>query len=156
MTQVFVDMDGVLADFDTHHETHFGVRPSKLADNVEWHKVRAIPNFYRDIPPMPDAYELWDFVTGLDKAPIVLTGIPHSVEEAASNKRAWVEKHLGKRFQVICCPSKEKSLYCQPGDVLIDDWEKYKHLWVQKGGRWITHTSASKSIDELLEMGIGL
>ena len=39
--QVFVDMDGVLADFDAHYETHFGTRPCKKSDNVDWDAVRA-------------------------------------------------------------------------------------------------------------------
>jgi hypothetical protein len=37
---LFVDMDGVLADFDAHHEAVFGVRPSKVTDNVHWAAVR--------------------------------------------------------------------------------------------------------------------
>jgi beta-phosphoglucomutase-like phosphatase (HAD superfamily) len=30
--QLFVDMDGVLADFDRHHETVFGARADTLTD----------------------------------------------------------------------------------------------------------------------------
>ena len=156
MTQVFVDMDGVLADFDRHHEAIFGVRPDKVADNVNWGAVRAHKDYYLHIPPMADAFVLWDFVARLVKPPIVLTGIPSSVEEAAANKTAWVRKHLGEGVRVICCPSKDKSLHAAPGDILIDDWPKYRDAWLAKGGRWITHTSAERSIDELLEMGIGL
>ncbi len=154
--QVFVDMDGVLADFDAHHGTVFGVRACKLADNVDWAAVRSSPKFYENIPPMADMEELWGFVRCLTPRPIVLTGVPSSVEEAPENKRAWVRKHLGADVEVRCVKSAEKSYHCQAGDILIDDWDKYRHLWIAKGGRWITHTSASKSIDELLEMGIGL
>lgn len=155
-TQIFVDMDGVLADFDSHHGTVFGVRACKLADNVDWQKVRAVPGFYADIPPMPDMRELWDFVCRLTPKPIVLTGVPYSVEEAPANKRGWVKHHLGEFVEVRCCPSKDKSLHAKPGDILIDDWDKYRDLWIGKGGRWITHTSAESSIQQLLDMGIGL
>ena len=41
--QIFVDMDGVLADFDTGHEIVFGIRSDKLADNVDWPAVQAMP-----------------------------------------------------------------------------------------------------------------
>jgi hypothetical protein len=156
MIQVFVDMDGVLADFDAHHEAVFGVRSCKTADNVDWGAVRAIPGFYEAIPPMPDMEELWSFVAQLTPRPIVLTGVPSSVEEAPENKRAWVRKHLGADVEVRCCRSKEKSLHAKPGDILIDDWEKYRHLWEAKGGRWVTHTSAQRSIDQLLVLGVGL
>jgi hypothetical protein len=58
--QLFVDMDGVLADFDAHHETVFGIRSSKLTDDVDWEKVRGIIVFYSDMPPMPDMPVLWN------------------------------------------------------------------------------------------------
>jgi len=153
--QIFVDMDGVLADFDSGYEAAFGVRPDKSADNVDWDAVRRREGFYAGLPPMSDMQELWDFLNRLDPAPIVLTGVPRSVREAPANKIAWVRKHLGDA-EVRCCASKDKCLHAKPGDILIDDWEKYRSLWIAAGGRWITHMSASVTIDQLLEMGIGL
>lgn len=155
MTQVFVDLDGVLADFDTHHENVFGYRSDKLLDNVDWQKVAAVPNFYADIPPMQDMHWLWEFVSKLTPQPIILTGVPYQVHEAVENKTAWVHKHLGPDITVQCCKSKDKCLFAKPGDILIDDWEKYKQLWIDKGGRWITHTSAKSSIAALVQLGIG-
>jgi deoxypyrimidine-specific 5' nucleotidase type C protein (NT5C) len=152
--QVFVDMDGVLADFDTHYKAVFGVEANKLLDNVDWEAVRARQGFYADIPPMPDMRELWDFVSRLTPHPIVLTGVPSSVAEAPENKRAWVRRHLGENVEVRCCLSKEKCLHAKPGDVLIDDWEKYRDLWIAKGGRWITHISAKHTVFDLFNMGI--
>ncbi|CAH2600993.1 conserved protein of unknown function [Rhodovastum atsumiense] len=150
--KIFVDMDGVLADFDAGHVRVFGYRPDKLADNVDWQKVRAVPGFYLNLPPMPDMRELWAAVAPHD--PIVLTGVPPSVREAPDNKRAWVRKYLGSHVEVRCCRSKEKCLHAAPGDILIDDWEKYKALWIGKGGRWITHTSASTTIRALRTLGV--
>ena len=89
--------------------------------------------------------------------PIILTGVPRLIsEEAAANKRAWVDLKLGENVRMIGCRSRDKSLYAKPGDILIDDWEKYRHIWLAAGGRWITHTSADRSIDQLLDLGIGL
>lgn len=151
MTTLYVDMDGVLADFDRHHETVFGIRANKLIDNVDWQAVRAAKDFYLNIPPMPDFDELWAFIG--PRKPIVLTGIPYSVTEAETNKRAWIAKHLGPNQPVQCCKSKDKSRFCVPGDILIDDWEKYRDLWLAKRGRWITHTSASETISQLKSWG---
>lgn len=150
--QLFVDMDGVLADFDAHHQAVFGFRADKQLDNVDWQSVRRVAGFYAAIPPMADLAELWEAIA--PHTPIVLTGVPASVEEAADNKRAWARKHLGSHVEVRCCRSKEKCLHAAPGDILIDDWEKYRHLWLAKGGHWITHRSAAETIRELATHGL--
>jgi 5'(3')-deoxyribonucleotidase len=150
--QLFVDMDGVLADFDGHHETVFGIRSDKALDNVRWDRVHAVNGFYRDLPPMPDMHELWDRIAHHN--PIVLTGVPTKVPAAADDKRAWARKHLGDHVEVRCCRSVEKCLHARPGDILIDDWEKYRALWVGAGGVWITHLSAGQTADELTRLGL--
>jgi hypothetical protein len=149
--QVFVDMDGVLADFDQHHEDTFGYRSDKLLDNVNWASIAGVPNFYANIPPMKDLPVLWRYIA--DFEPIVLTGVPYSVPEAPENKKSWVRKNLGPHVEVRCCPSKEKYKHATPGDLLIDDWEKYRNLWVQAGGVWITHTSAEETVGQLRRLG---
>lgn len=151
--QLFIDLDGTIADFDRHHETVFGIRSSKLTDNVDWAKVRESKDFYLNMPPMEDFPELWDFVKA--QGPVILTGVPsaNKVPEAEANKRAWVAKHLGPHVLVICCPSSQKYAYCKPGDVLVDDWEKYKKRWLKAGGLWVTHTSARETIQALTYIG---
>jgi hypothetical protein len=151
LSAVYVDLDGTLADFDAHYEHHLGTRPCKNSDNVDWNAVRGIPNFYRGMPPLPDFEELWKFLEPL--RPSILTGIPSSVPEAADNKRAWVEKHIGLHCTTICCLSREKYKYAKGGALLIDDWTKYRHLWVDAGGIWITHTSAKDTIRQIKLIG---
>lgn len=150
--RVFVDMDGVLADFDTHYEALFGEKPDRILDNVKWNQVRQSKDFYLNIPPMEDMQLLWGYLSAKFGKLIVLTGIPSSVAEAADNKTAWVRKHLGDT-EIICCLSKDKYRHCQPGDMLIDDWEKYRHLWEGAGGRWVTHTSAAETIRQIELLG---
>jgi len=150
--KLFVDMDGVLADFDAHHQAVFGFPADKVADNVDWEAVRQAEDFYLNIPPMPDMEKLWRFIAPLN--PIVLTGVPGKVPEAPANKRGWVAKHIGGHVEVRCCRSREKYLHARPGDVLIDDWEKYRHLWLGAGGYWITHRNANDTIADLLMLPV--
>ncbi len=144
---LFCDMDGVLADFDRGYFETFGVQTSRENDNVDWKLVRRTPNFFQNLPPMPDFDILWNYIKNFE--PVILTGIPSSVAEAADNKRDWIHKYIGDNVEVRCCMSRDKCRHAIPGDVLIDDWTKYKHKWIDAGGIWITHTSALNTIEEL-------
>lgn len=147
--RLFLDMDGVLVDFDSGYHKHFGVRPDKDADDVDWAKVRAVAGFYLNLEPMADALALWNGVADLGLVPTILTGIPKSITAAADEKRLWVRRWLGAHVEVITCRSKDKATHAKPGDVLVDDWTKHKHVWEAMGGIWITHTSAEASLDQL-------
>ncbi len=41
----------------------------------------------------------------------------------------------------------------RPGDVLVDDFLKYKHLWEEAGGVFIHHISAAESVRRMAELG---
>lgn len=148
--RIFCDIDGVLADLDTHYKNLFGIETSKALDNMDWGLVKDKGDFFAGIPMMPDAADLWEYIKVYQ--PIILTGVPQEVEEATKNKRDWVTKWFGANVEVRCVRSRDKFLSCYPGDILIDDWTKYRHRWLQAGGVWITHTSAQDSIKQLKEM----
>jgi hypothetical protein len=67
--QLFVDKDGVLADFAGHFEAVFGWRPDQ-EDDVDWTVVRQVEDFHLNIPPMADLQLLWDRIERYQ--PIVL------------------------------------------------------------------------------------
>src|ERR1019366_3714161 len=95
---IFVDMDGVLADFDTgYHAAFGGIKPTRTLqdhalDPVEWDKVNAFPNFFEHLPPMPGMRALWKHLMPYN--PIVLTGVPNDVPAAPDHKMAWVDRVL--------------------------------------------------------------
>lgn len=156
MSQLYVDMDGVLADFEQHYYDMFGIRirehvgPGQHGD-VDWDAVRETGDFFAEIPPMVDFPQLWQHVSRYD--PIILTAIPYSIGNVAEQKQQWVSRHIGPHTQVIpVVGSRNKARYCRVGDVLIDDYTRYQHLWIEAGGRWITHVSAQESIDQLRQL----
>jgi hypothetical protein len=142
-------MDGVLADFDRGYDEMIGVREED--GDVRWDLVEKHGTLYGDLPPTPDFELLWEHVIQYD--PIILTGIPWSMAALVrSQKRKWIDRRIGTEQPMIGCPSKDKSHYCKPGDIIIDDTPKYRHLWEAKGGICILHTSAADSIRQLREL----
>jgi hypothetical protein len=150
--KLFIDLDGVMANFDQAYFDLFGEYPDRNVGDKPgmWEKINDHGSFYKDMVPMPDAHILWEFVKIFD--PTILTGVPKNVSTASSDKKHWVRETLGKNIPVITCPSKHKSLHCKPGDILVDDWEQHKQKWIDVGGIWITHVSAENSIHELVKL----
>lgn len=153
--KIHVDMDGVVADFDGHYLRLFGVKPTRWPDpdNVDWDRVRSRQNFFRTIPLMHDAEVLLRGVIATDLPWGMLTGVPKSVNEASNEKHDWIKAASQKMRMpapsVICCPARDKYKHGKPGDILIDDYLKYKDRWVAMGGIFVHHTSAESSLHKL-------
>lgn len=146
---IFVDCDGVLADFDTYAEAYFGMNPreyeKRMGSKQFWQELEARGDFYRNLPLMPDARELMDGLAHL--RPTILTGCPRG-NWAEAQKVAWAEEHFPD-VPIITCRSADKRLHAKPGDVLIDDWNQHRARWIEHGGIWITHTDAATSLAAL-------
>lgn len=151
---IYVDSDGVLADFDAHYEKLFGERPTRwpAKNTTNWRLVNSVPDFFRTIPRTRDFTEL---VEGLRPRPwTTLTGCPKEINASDNQKREWFAREISPEHPVICCRARDKCLHCTPGDVLIDDYLKYANLWIAAGGTFIHHTSAADSLRQLRELGL--
>lgn len=147
---LYIDLDGVLADFDKKVKEIFGKSADRIDVRVFWKTVANHPNFFGSLDLIPDARFLWGFVK--PHQPTILTGLPYG-KWAAPQKREWVARVLGPEVPVITCMSKDKANYCEPGDVLVDDRLKTKAPWEDAGGIFIHHVSAFGSINQLKELG---
>jgi 5'(3')-deoxyribonucleotidase len=110
-----------------------------------WKKVHDHGSFYRNLPLMPEARKLFDAVKHLE--PIILTGVPMG-GWAEQQKRDWAAEHF-PGTKVITCFSKDKRLHMKSGDILIDDYEKYKGAWEEFGGIFILFKSTDQALEEL-------
>lgn len=148
-TVIYLDCDGVLADFDTGFKQRFDMGPREYEElygsKQFWNIIRVSGTFYEGLPQMPDARELFDAVAHL--RPVILTGCPFG-GWAELQKMRWRDKHF-PGVPMVTCMSKNKRDYCKPGDVLVDDYLKYRDLWTEAGGTFIHHTSAADSIKQL-------
>ena len=153
--QLFLDLDGVLADFDAAASLLFHQPPreaEKILGTAEfWRRVRGQRRFYRDLPLTADAMELFNGVKHLH--PILLTGVPAG-GWAEDQKVEWAAEHF-PGVNIITCRAREKFTHMRhPGDVLVDDYLKYKEAWEHAGGIFVHHTSARETLKRLAEIGL--
>src|SRR3954466_2383780 len=151
MPTVYLDCDGVLADFDAGAARVLGMRPAQFqrryGDAAFWKALARTPDFFAELPLMPDARVLYAAVRPL--APVILTGLPRG-NWAAPQKRRWAERHF-PGVPVITCMAALKREHCHSGDVLVDDTLKFRHLWGEAGGVFIHHRNAADTLKTLRE-----
>ena len=149
MRQLYLDCDGVLADFDKGATAVLGLPPKAYEKRHGlgrfWRQLAVAPDFYFGLPLMDDAMELFEAVRHLD--PVILTGLPLG-NWAAEQKVRWAAKHFpGTR--IITTMARDKRDHAREGDVLVDDQLRHSALGVEAGGVFIHHRSAAQSLKEL-------
>lgn len=151
--QIYLDCDGVLADFDAGAEAVLGLPPRAFEQRYGmaafWKRLAAAPDFFGTLEPLPDAFELYEAVRHL--GPVILTGMPRG-NWAAPHKRRWAAQHF-PGVEVITTLAALKREHCHPGDVLVDDRDNHRKAWEDAGGLFVHHRNARSSIAELRALG---
>ncbi|MFC3070865.1 5' nucleotidase, NT5C type [Phenylobacterium soli] len=151
--QIFLDCDGVLADFDKGAEAILGLPPAQFEKRYGsgefWKRLARTADFFGSLPLMPDAMELYEAVR--HRNPVILTGMPRG-NWAEPQKRRWAARHFPD-VPVITTMAALKHEHRHPGDVLVDDRDKHRHLWENEGGIFIHHKDAKRSIEQLHALG---
>ena len=154
MPRLFLDCDGVLADFDTYASQLFGMPPRQFAARYGakrfWSRIARHEDFFYKLPLMPDARELWDAVAHLH--PIILTGLPRG-DWAAPQKMRWAAGHFPEARMITTMARAKRDHMESPGDVLVDDLLKYKTVWEEVGGVFVHHRNAKTTLKELKALG---
>lgn len=149
MRQLYLDCDGVLADFDKGATAVLGLPPRAYENRHGlkrfWQELAQAPDFFFGLPLMPDAMELFEAVRHL--RPVILTGLPRG-NWAADQKVRWVA-HFFPGTRIITTMARDKRDHAREGDVLVDDQVRHKPHWEEVGGTFIHHRSARQTIVEL-------
>jgi 5'' nucleotidase, deoxy (Pyrimidine), cytosolic type C protein (NT5C). len=152
--QLYLDCDGVLADFDRAATELLGMSPRAFEKRrgiaAFWQALALHPDFYGTLPLIPDAMDLFDAVRHL--SPVILTGLPRG-SWAAPQKVRWAAEHFpGTRVLTVMAVHKCK--HCHVGDILVDDQLRHAHLWEGAGGLFVHHQTAAETVAKLSELGV--
>jgi len=162
--KIYLDMDGVIADFNTRFKDLSGIEPrefeSKYGRKAFWdfideeNKIK----FWVGIPPMPGASELVSYISKHDYE--ILTA-PSIKDQSRLGKNLWVRNHVGDIFpskpKVTFKFSKEKHKVKQnlsQFDILIDDRQSIIDNWNNAGGFGILYQSTPQAIADLKKLGL--
>lgn len=110
MNRIFIDMDGVLADFDR----------LKGELGVDGKTLTRMPEAYLRLAPIPGAIEAVRSLTGMGFECWIASKPPAGIAQAYADKVTWVLRHLPELTRRIIL-THDKGMLGDEGDFLIDD-----------------------------------
>ena len=161
--KVYLDMDGVIANFDQRFEDISGMKPhefeSKYGKKAFWNLIDEDNkiSFWVGIKPMPGAKALVDYVK---KYNYELLTSPSSKKQSYLGKILWVRNNsgiLGGKPRINFKKAKEKHQIknnLSQSDILIDDRMDTIERWNNAGGTGIHYESASQVLNDLKKLGL--
>lgn len=159
---IYLDMDGVLADFEGWAARQFGDWRKEI-ESPNWGRFSEFPNLFELLPVMDGAVELYQTCVEVigDKNQVqILTALPNRAEismlDAAKHKTEWARKNISPDIRVHFGPyAQHKMLHVRhKHDILIDDIGRNVDQWESAGGIGIWHVTMKCTINDLLRLEI--
>ena len=155
---IYLDMDGVIADFVKRYREIYNMDP-KEAEKYDkfkkyFHEFIANNNF-ATLDLMPDAQKGLEFLRKAQVPTQILSSTANEeyYDAISKQKMIWLQTH-GITFNPIFVPGKKhKKAYAAPDKILIDDTEKNITDWQDAGGIAIFHKDWDTTI-AILQMYI--
>jgi hypothetical protein len=154
ITKIYLDMDGVIADFDKRYKARYKMEPREAEQHKEFDKF--FTQFINDgefatLDLMPDAMELINYLRSLKVPTEILSSSASEKKDPQirPQKMEWLEKN-NIEFPAIIVPGKRhKKDYSNKNTLLIDDTGVNIDQWRREGGIGILHTDAQTTINIL-------
>ena len=155
ITKIYLDMDGVLCDFEKKFTEYYGFLSLAKRDRKEW--SRDWEDFilhkkgFEKLDWFPGGQELLNHVRNI-KLPVEIlssAGGKKFQGEVTAQKIKWLRRHGINYKANIVSGRKEKAEYATPETVLIDDTEDVLRHFTQAGGHGILHKDVKDTIQKL-------
>lgn len=148
MPTIYLDMDGVVADFDGYASKVLGLPvPEGRWPKEHWNDIIQNPRIYSLLEKTKEADALVEYCRYLRDVHgwqlIFLTAVPkdNDVHWAFYDKVFWAQKYFPD-IPVHFGPfAKNKQDHCYPSDILIDDKPSNITEWKDAGGYGILHVT---------------
>lgn len=136
--RIFLDLDGVIADFDSHTKAH-----DKRWTNG-WIKYKELDTaWWVSMPSFDGAKDFYDQLVLRAPTKFLTASPPTSGSDPYSAKATWVmnfaERDHHALKDLILCSRADKCLMAGPKRILIDDKAENIAEWVAAGGIGIHH-----------------
>ena len=154
MRRIFVDLDGVMSDFDGFFLQEFGVETKDVTKKEMWRLIHEYDRFFLKMPVMAGAYQLYEALPYDTEIAILTSAGTSNYAAVAEQKKAWVKEYIDKDMLVICVKDglDKASMVQNKGDILIDDWRLNCEAWEAAGGVAVKYENATQAIHDLREL----
>ncbi len=160
--ETYVDMDGVLADFEGAASKVLGrpITNSSNIDGADWKMIRETDDFWSGMEFLRSGKKLWSHVR--KQEPFILSALPTSNRDwAQKGKMFWLKRNVPRvrkdRILLVSRKDKQKFAVNAGGrpNILIDDNAKNISEWKAAGGIGILHhaTRVNQTIARLKKLG---
>jgi phosphoglycolate phosphatase-like HAD superfamily hydrolase len=150
MITLYLDMDGVLCNFDKAYRS----LRTHATDGKRFRAAVMDYKIFEDLEFMPDTQELLNYVTKLDSIQIeILTSMgtfeSDQGNEAKRQKQKWLDKWNIPYKANFVRSKEEKAKFAHDRAILVDDSPGCINPFAAKGGHGILHTKSSDTIQQI-------
>lgn len=150
--RIYLDLDGVIADFNRGALALWGRTPVEAArinkpgdyegiygvvhatEEEFWARINAVgAPFWEELYTVQNDVDLFDACSLL--APAVILTSPSKEPSCVAGKLTWLQNRYGRGFRhYVFCPALQKQQLAGPGRLLIDDRDDNCQRWREAGG----------------------